>query len=108
MIFELFLVLTPNFLAAPKTLTGHPRKVKEETAVVVRKRGGLGEPVLKNARVVANEDLCPMGLLVPDQDFGDYIGCQGAFFKRELAGKVGHFVSSLYFVSELFSSDSFI
>ncbi|KAK0214723.1 hypothetical protein EDD85DRAFT_798822 [Armillaria nabsnona] len=78
---------------APKTLTGRPRKVKEETAVVVCKRGGLGEPVPKNARVVASEDLCPMGLLVPDQDFGDYVGCQGAFFKRELAGKVGHFMS---------------
>ncbi|PBK91191.1 hypothetical protein ARMGADRAFT_1081970 [Armillaria gallica] len=34
-----------------------------------------------------------MGLLVPDQDFGDFIGCQGAFFKRDLAGKVGHFMT---------------
>ncbi|KAK0224921.1 hypothetical protein EDD85DRAFT_959205 [Armillaria nabsnona] len=73
---------------APKTLTGHPRKVKEETAVVVRKRRGLGEPVPKNARVMANEDLRPMGLLIPDQDFRDYVGCQGTFFKRELAGKM--------------------
>ncbi|KAK0229924.1 hypothetical protein EDD85DRAFT_793809 [Armillaria nabsnona] len=81
------------FATAPKTLTGHPRKVKEKTAVMVCKRGGLGEPVPKNARVMANEDLCPMGLLVPDQDFRDYIGCQGTFFKRELAGKVGHFMS---------------
>ncbi|PBK89736.1 hypothetical protein ARMGADRAFT_1032841 [Armillaria gallica] len=67
--------------------------VKEETAVMVCKRRGLGEPILKNAFVMASEDLCPMGLLVLDQDFRDYIGCQGAFFKRELAGKVGHFMS---------------
>ncbi|PBK58303.1 hypothetical protein ARMSODRAFT_983958 [Armillaria solidipes] len=76
-----------------KLRTGRPRKVTDETVTIVRKRGGLGEPVPKNARIVANEDLRPMGLLIPDQDFGDYVGCQGAFFKRELAGKVGHFMS---------------
>ncbi|PBK92327.1 hypothetical protein ARMGADRAFT_1031199 [Armillaria gallica] len=74
-------------------LRGHPRKIKEETVAVVRKRGGLGEPIPKNAHPLSLEDLHPMGLLVPDQDFGEYVGCQGAFFKRELAGKIGHFMS---------------
>ncbi|PBK94565.1 hypothetical protein ARMGADRAFT_1078414 [Armillaria gallica] len=74
-------------------LCGHPCKIKEETVAVICKCRGLGEPIPKNARAVTHEDLRPMGLLIPDQDFGDYIGCQGAFFKRELIGKVGHFMS---------------
>ncbi len=61
---------------------------------MARKRGGLGEPIPKNVSPLTNGDLRPMGLLIPDQDFGDFVGCQGAFFKRDLAGKVGHFVSS--------------
>ncbi|PBK87596.1 hypothetical protein ARMGADRAFT_1085621 [Armillaria gallica] len=74
-------------------LRGRPRKIKEETVAVIRKHGGLGEPIPKNAHPLSLEDLRPMGLLVPDQDFGEYVGCQGAFFKRELAGKIGHFMS---------------
>ena len=87
--------LIPNFLAGSK-LRSRPRKINEETVAVIRKCGGLGEPILKNAHSLSHEDLCPMGLLVPDQDFGEYVGCQGAFFKRELAGKIGHFVSYLF------------
>ncbi|PBK93333.1 hypothetical protein ARMGADRAFT_1029998 [Armillaria gallica] len=70
-----------------------PHKIKEKTVAVVCKHGGLGEPILKNAYSLSLEDLCPIGLLVSDQDFRDYVGCQGAFFKRELASKVGHFMS---------------
>ncbi|PBK81627.1 hypothetical protein ARMGADRAFT_1091123 [Armillaria gallica] len=52
-------------------LRGRPHKIKEETVAVVRKHGGLGEPIPKNAHPLSLKDLCPMGLLVPDQDFGD-------------------------------------
>ncbi|PBK89742.1 hypothetical protein ARMGADRAFT_1083198 [Armillaria gallica] len=72
-------------------LHGCPRKIKEEMVSVVRKCRGLGEPIPKNAHPLSLKDLHPMGLLVPDQDFREYIGCQGAFFKRELASKIGHF-----------------
>ncbi|KAK0184222.1 hypothetical protein F5146DRAFT_1006724 [Armillaria mellea] len=37
-------------------------------------------------------DLRPIGLVVSDKDFGDFFGCKGAFFKRSVAHKVGHFL----------------
>ncbi|PBK88784.1 hypothetical protein ARMGADRAFT_1033768 [Armillaria gallica] len=84
-LFPLALLANKNRRAMLLTL------IPEETTSVACKHGGFGKPVPKNVSPLTNGDLRPMGLLVPDQDFEDFIGCQGAFFKWDLAGKVGHF-----------------
>ncbi|KAK0184538.1 hypothetical protein F5146DRAFT_1145387 [Armillaria mellea] len=80
-------------LAPPSNIlrTGRPRKVPEEKDAPVPRCSGYGEPIPKHAREVSNPVLLPISLLVPDQDFGDFIGCQGAYFKCSLGEKVGHF-----------------
>ncbi|KAK0188738.1 hypothetical protein F5146DRAFT_1140280 [Armillaria mellea] len=76
-----------------KLRTGRPFKFPEEVALPQIKRGGFGEPIPKNIRDIPRGDLMPIGLVVPDQDFGDFVGCKGTLFKRSVACKVGHFMS---------------
>ncbi|KAK0186023.1 hypothetical protein F5146DRAFT_1143595 [Armillaria mellea] len=84
-----------------KLHTGRPHKLPEATARVAIKQGGFGEPIPKNAREISCGDLRPIGLMVPDQDFGDFVGCKGALFKREVANKVSHFMSIASLVTEI-------
>ncbi|KAK0217809.1 hypothetical protein IW262DRAFT_1463078 [Armillaria fumosa] len=56
---------------APKK-RGRPCKIRDDKPVF-KCRGGLGEPIPKNAVEVAESRLQPIGLLVPDKDFGDYM-----------------------------------
>ncbi|KAK0225750.1 hypothetical protein IW262DRAFT_1456998 [Armillaria fumosa] len=74
--------------SAPKK-RGHPRKIRDDKPTFKR-RGGLGEPIPKNAVEVADPHLQPTGLLVPDKDFGDYVGCNDFYFARPLGELVGH------------------
>ncbi|KAK0480410.1 hypothetical protein EDD18DRAFT_1363716 [Armillaria luteobubalina] len=46
-------------------------------------KGGLGEPTPKDAVEVADPALMPLGLLIPDKDYGDFVGCDGHYFHRE-------------------------
>ncbi|KAK0215019.1 hypothetical protein IW262DRAFT_1465814 [Armillaria fumosa] len=68
---------------------GRPHKIRDEKPVF-KCRGGLGEPIPKNAMEVAESRLQPIGLLVPDKDFGDYVSCNGFYFMRPLGELVGH------------------
>ncbi|KAK0224041.1 hypothetical protein IW262DRAFT_1295700 [Armillaria fumosa] len=52
--------------------------------------GGLREPIPKNAMEVVESRLQPIGLLVSDKDFGDYMSCNGFYFARPLGELVGH------------------
>ncbi|KAK0440205.1 uncharacterized protein EV420DRAFT_1650605 [Desarmillaria tabescens] len=80
--------------STPGLRRGRPRKIREESASMTHKRGGLGEPIPKNAREIQSPDLRPIDLIIPDQDFDDYVGCQGAYFRRDIAHKFGHFMST--------------
>ncbi|KAK0184540.1 hypothetical protein F5146DRAFT_1006528 [Armillaria mellea] len=78
--------------ASQKLRTGHPQKLPEVNPCSTIKRGGYREPIPKNAHEIPHGDLMPLGLVVPDKDFRDFVGCQGTLFKWSVTHKVGHFV----------------
>ncbi|KAK0448484.1 uncharacterized protein EV420DRAFT_1647382 [Desarmillaria tabescens] len=80
--------------STPGLRRGCPHNIHEESASVTHKHGGLGEPIPKNAREIQSPDLRPIDLIIPDQDFGDYLGCQGTYFRCDIAHKFGHFMST--------------
>ncbi|KAK0185031.1 hypothetical protein F5146DRAFT_1006086 [Armillaria mellea] len=80
-------------ISSQKLCTGRPFKFPKEVTLPQIKRGGFREPIPKNIREIPHGDLMPIGLVVPDQDFGDFVGCKGTLFKRLVAHKVGHFVT---------------
>ncbi|KAK0196462.1 hypothetical protein F5146DRAFT_1129232 [Armillaria mellea] len=80
-------------LAFQKLRTECPQKLPEDTVHKPIKRSGFGEPIPCNVLEIPHRDLRPIGLVVPNKDFGDFVGCKGAFFKRSVAHKVGHFMS---------------
>ncbi|KAK0477658.1 hypothetical protein IW261DRAFT_1565995 [Armillaria novae-zelandiae] len=45
-------------------------------------KGGLGEKTPEDAVEVDDLALMPLGLLVPDKDYGDFIGCDSHYFHR--------------------------
>ncbi|KAK0471044.1 hypothetical protein IW261DRAFT_1572421 [Armillaria novae-zelandiae] len=59
----------------------------------VRVKGGLGEKTPKDAVEVEDPALMPLGLLVPDKDYGDFIGCDSHYFCCSLGDLIGHFMN---------------
>ncbi|KAK0459033.1 hypothetical protein IW261DRAFT_1579253 [Armillaria novae-zelandiae] len=55
-------------------------------------KGSLREKTPEDAVEVEDPALMPLGLLVPDKDYGDFIGCDGHYFCRSLGDLVGHFM----------------
>ncbi|KAK0465722.1 hypothetical protein IW261DRAFT_1574873 [Armillaria novae-zelandiae] len=55
-------------------------------------KGSLGEKTPEDAVEVEDPALMPLGLLVPDKDYGDFIGCDGHYFRHSLGDLVGHFM----------------
>ncbi|KAK0490199.1 hypothetical protein IW261DRAFT_1555340 [Armillaria novae-zelandiae] len=47
-------------------------------------KGSLGEKTPEDAVEVEDLALMPLGLLVPDKDYGDFVGCDGHYFRHSL------------------------
>ncbi|KAK0468576.1 hypothetical protein IW261DRAFT_1573669 [Armillaria novae-zelandiae] len=47
-------------------------------------KGGLGEKTPEDVVEVEDPALMPLGLLVPDKDYGDFVGCDSHYFHRSL------------------------
>ncbi|KAK0220174.1 hypothetical protein IW262DRAFT_1461432 [Armillaria fumosa] len=74
--------------AAPKKCSC-PHKIRDDKPTF-KCRGGLGEPISKNAVEVVDPRLQPISLLVPDKDFGNYVRYNDFYFVRPLGELVGH------------------
>ncbi|KAK0502790.1 hypothetical protein EDD18DRAFT_1345632 [Armillaria luteobubalina] len=88
-ILSFYLICKPAPSAPPPRKCGRPCKVRPEKPVFKRK-GSLGEPIPPYTSKVVEPHLQPIGLLVPNKDFGDYMGCGGFYFTRPLGELVGH------------------
>ncbi|KAK0502117.1 hypothetical protein EDD18DRAFT_1100608 [Armillaria luteobubalina] len=82
-----------RLLHLPDLLLPRREKVRQHLWVVLRpNKGGLREPTPKDVVEVADPALMPLGLLIPDKDYGDFVGCDGHYFHWELGDLVGHFM----------------
>ncbi|KAK0468784.1 hypothetical protein IW261DRAFT_1573391 [Armillaria novae-zelandiae] len=70
-------------LARITTKQGRSLAVTKDVHKVAVK-GGLGEKTPEDAVEVEDPALMPLGLLVPDKDYGDFVGCDGHYFRRSL------------------------
>ncbi|KAK0472634.1 hypothetical protein IW261DRAFT_1570723 [Armillaria novae-zelandiae] len=78
-------------LACITTKQGRSLAVTKDVCKVAVK-GGLGEKTPEDAVEVEDPALMPLGLLVPDKDYGDFVGCDGHYFRHSLGDLVGHFM----------------
>ncbi|KAK0485620.1 hypothetical protein IW261DRAFT_1559026 [Armillaria novae-zelandiae] len=78
-------------LARITTKQGRSLAVTKDVCKVAVK-GGLGEKTPEDVVEVEDPALMPLGLLVPDKDYGDFVGCDSHYFHCSLGDLIGHFM----------------
>ncbi|KAK0447498.1 hypothetical protein EV421DRAFT_1733369 [Armillaria borealis] len=79
-----------------KLTPGHPpqlgtiQAIVEKTAAKIS--GGFGEPVSADLVPVEPQDLTPIGLVIVDVDYGNYVSSQGYLWRKDVAKHVAHVV----------------
>ncbi|KAK0487166.1 hypothetical protein IW261DRAFT_1558151 [Armillaria novae-zelandiae] len=96
------LTLPPHLTAAQKgkgcTTSTARITTKQQHSLAITKdvhkvgvKGGLGEKTPEDAVELEDPALMLLGLLVPDKDYGDFVGCDSHYFRCSLGDLVGHF-----------------
>ncbi len=85
---------------------GRPPQLSTIQAIVEKTTakipGGFGEPVPTNLVPAEPQDLTPIGLVIVDVDYGNYVSSQGFLWRKDVAKHVAHVVVRPLFLLYLF------